>query len=90
MLVGSLALGACGYSETKFVEEYQDAYCSLLAECGYVDDVAACLSASEDPRPEDGCEYEKHTAKQCVAEWQEAACDAAYPTVCDQVYVECS
>jgi hypothetical protein len=89
LAVTGLLLAGCKYQEEAFVEDWAAASCTALAECGFIDSYDACLGEVADPRPDDACEFDRFAAEQCVSEWDAAECDASYPTVCDEVYVEC-
>lgn len=71
-----LALSACGYPKATFVQDRNDALCSLFVDCfGMYPDVDACAATqrTDQERPCDA--YEPATAALCVAQLKREAKD---------------
>lgn len=90
-----VVLGACGYSEEKFADDFVESYCAAWDTCNTAG--ADCpVTASEGDSTElpEGCEYDSKQAKECTK--GEFGCDDSLgeglefvtaPAACETVVV---
>lgn len=92
-----LALAAC-YNEASFDDDLADVGCAWTVEC-YPDlfaDVDACKAEADTGTASDVvCTFDAAAAKDCIDAWEALACPAEgetpeYPSVCDNVYTDCT
>lgn len=81
-----ILLVGCGWSEHRYFEEKDQAFCDQMLACGYGDmqgytDVDACLADRESgtAAAETACvDYDGVSAKECVTEYRQLGCDELF------------
>lgn len=101
VIVAVLGLAGCGLSDTEYIQKRVEIECNYALECypasrlefyGWTD-AATCIAerGPEVTGDAQGCVFDKKKAKDCLKQFEDAACpadgaDPVFPVVCDQVF----
>lgn len=96
VLIVTVALTACGYSESDYVNDEVEASCAFTVACypGLYDSMDDCVETAVGVLAVTGCVFDSEAARECVDGIEAMDCpeDGAvppFPPACDAVYGDC-